>query len=422
MKHRYKPYSIQLLCFLCIALVFCGCIGGKKLSEQNTKKSLSVYFDMQNNEEVWTSLVVNSFKKKFTDIDIVYYDPSRGEAALNNDDINFVFTADMLSGNGPDVIITNGWSLSVKTLLSGAFFDLDQFIDNDVSINIDDYNSTIMNSGVINNQRIFMPIQYYQCNLLTTDYKLNHTLISPASLQTADGLLNSFGKALDNGYVPAYESMFKVIASYSFLYDIFDYNNRSINIEENFLRTIIDTWKEIHIMAKDTPPAYNCEYAYENDILFFADINMSFQAGYYLLCDSDCVVIPPMNRENGSTALIYVYSLINANSRNPELSWEFIKCSLEYDFQKRVESHKRIPVMTNCVKKYFDYWCGFYGVPDAVIDFDNAADRISAALTVGQMDDIITYLDMFLPYINNEKSFEECYAFASNYFSIYLSE
>lgn len=75
---------------------------------------------------------------------------------------------EVMSGGGPD-LFSNYMDLPFEKLIeNGAFRDLNGLIENDTSedkINLDDYNQTIMDAGVYEGKRYFIPV-FYQVDII----------------------------------------------------------------------------------------------------------------------------------------------------------------------------------------------------------------------------------------------------------------
>ena len=78
--------------------------------------------------------------------------------------------AELSSGGGPDIIAIPADLLPnlSKYVKKGSFYDLNELIRNDKEFKPGDYNEQIMNSGVVNDGRYFMPISYTLDTLFTT--------------------------------------------------------------------------------------------------------------------------------------------------------------------------------------------------------------------------------------------------------------
>ncbi|HOM02960.1 MAG TPA: extracellular solute-binding protein [Acetivibrio sp.] len=86
----------------------------------------------------------------------------------NADEFKNRLLTELMAGEGPDVIVlspsTKKGSITIETMRklveSGALCDLEPYISKDEEMNLSEYNETVLNSGVINGKRYFIPIAY----------------------------------------------------------------------------------------------------------------------------------------------------------------------------------------------------------------------------------------------------------------------
>lgn len=86
-------------------------------------------------------------------------------------DYRTLLQAELTAGKGPDLIIfdENTFPDSNKALLSGNFYDLDAFLLNDDSFDASVCQETIFNAGYCNGQRLFVPLDYVNYALVSTE-------------------------------------------------------------------------------------------------------------------------------------------------------------------------------------------------------------------------------------------------------------
>lgn len=72
------------------------------------------------------------------------------------------FITSLSVGEGPDIIIVHPavFPAISKVAASGIFYDLNELISKDKEFNLSDYNSKVMDYGLIDGKRYFIPIQY----------------------------------------------------------------------------------------------------------------------------------------------------------------------------------------------------------------------------------------------------------------------
>lgn len=93
----------------------------------------------------------------------------------NNAELSSKLNTEIMADDGPDLIYFDSGFGSIsnieKMMSLDMFADYNELLSNDNSdskINLDNYDKTVMNSGVYNGKRYFMPISYMPDVLITT--------------------------------------------------------------------------------------------------------------------------------------------------------------------------------------------------------------------------------------------------------------
>jgi ABC-type glycerol-3-phosphate transport system substrate-binding protein len=95
------------------------------------------------------------------------------------DELSRVLTTEIMAGAGPDIVCfkpEREFSSVNKIIASGAFADLNKLIAEDSEFDIDDYNK-IINVGVYNGKRYFIPYDYNMPAFFTTEKTLKNNQI-----------------------------------------------------------------------------------------------------------------------------------------------------------------------------------------------------------------------------------------------------
>ena len=105
------------------------------------------------------------------------------------------FSTELMAGKGPD-LISLSMPLSFEKLIeSGAFADVNEInaqADSNDKIDFNNYNSLIMNSGVINGSRFIIPLFYSPDVVVTTKEILQEYDIPSNFIFTYDSLKTEF--------------------------------------------------------------------------------------------------------------------------------------------------------------------------------------------------------------------------------------
>ena len=98
---------------------------------------------------------VKDFKERyFTTVEeTVIKDPAEFSIRMNTE---------LMAGQGPDVIIADPsiFNSFHKTMSSGVFYDINSFMENDNNFIPSEYNKTVLDSGIVEGKRLYIPLVY----------------------------------------------------------------------------------------------------------------------------------------------------------------------------------------------------------------------------------------------------------------------
>jgi multiple sugar transport system substrate-binding protein len=126
-----------------------------KESSTNTKSGLKIsYLDFKLNVKTASEM----FKKKYEDVSL----EEDTFSSDKYDEFRKKLATQVMTGEGPDIIIFDEKTFGSlnKTLSSGVFADMNELIKNDKEFKMSDYNEKIMNYGVVDGKRLFIPLSY----------------------------------------------------------------------------------------------------------------------------------------------------------------------------------------------------------------------------------------------------------------------
>jgi len=166
MKFNHKPLLIFIIL---ISFIFNSSCNETKLVKKSEvgKKELTIYY---------------CFEKKVSDFNHDYalgsYDGIKINPVYFDQDLEKLqnqLNVELMVGEGPDVICTEDYSFDIiksvyKLATSNILIDLNPYIKVDKTYKPSDYNNVIMNSGIYNGKRFFLP-RLYNIPLLTSTKK-----------------------------------------------------------------------------------------------------------------------------------------------------------------------------------------------------------------------------------------------------------
>lgn len=335
---KNKIAIILTLQFIITVFVFSGC-GESTASSNSSKLTYCAY-----NEDVICDIIerYNKYCKKHYDesyqIEIVEYD--------SLEEMYTIMATEIMSGDGPDIISLDQPLPFEKLIENHAFADVDELI-NTYGSNIDfnDYNTKVMESGIVNRKRYFVPFFYCPNIFISTQEKLKEY-----DLNFSDFSYKELSKQLSQEKVSC--SLFgNESDNYSLLYSFIDsyvnFDNKTTNFDTNSFLENIDYIKKLINNDNTNENVYYDLYNSENNgcilstprLLFGGTIG-GIKTAYYniFLQNKTPAILPNFSYENKITAYVECGIAINQNSDKKDKALRFI----EYCLSENVQ----------------EYWCG----------------------------------------------------------------
>ena len=142
---------LAILCSMLLSFTSCD--------EYKIKSNEKLKYYTSNAEDDFSSLI-----KQYNKICLEKYDESYQIEIIefeNNDDMCTKMSTEIMAGEGPDIISLNQNLPFEKLIENEAFLDINSLINNDETkdkIELDEYNSFIMNVGVYDGKRYIVPL------------------------------------------------------------------------------------------------------------------------------------------------------------------------------------------------------------------------------------------------------------------------
>lgn len=335
---KNKIVIILTLQFIITVFAFSGC-GESTASSNSSKLTYCAY-----NEDVICDIIerYNKYCTKHHDesyqIEIVEYD--------SLEEMYTIMATEIMSGDGPDIISLDQPLPFEKLIENHAFADVDELI-NTYGSNIDfnDYNTKVMESGIVNRKRYFVPFFYCPNIFISTQEKLKEY-----DLNFSDFSYKELSRQLSQEKVSC--SLFgNESDNYSLLYSFIDsyvnFDNKTTNFDTNSFLENIDYIKKLINNDNTNENVYYDLYNSENNgcilstprLLFGGTIG-GIKTAYYniFLQNKTPAILPNFSYENKITAYVECGIAINQNSDKKDKALRFIEYCLSEDVQ--------------------EYWCG----------------------------------------------------------------
>ena len=367
---KNKIAIILTLQFIITVFAFSGC-GESTASSNSSKLTYCAY-----NEDAICDIIerYNKYCKKHYDesyqIEIVEYD--------SLEEMYTIMATEFMSGDGPDIISLDQPLPFEKLIENHAFADVDELI-NTYGSNIDfnDYNTKVMESGIVNRKRYFVPFFYCPNIFISTqeklkEYDLNFSEFSykelSRQLSQEKVSCSLFGNESDN-----YSLLYSFIDSYV------NFDNKTTNFDTNSFLENIDYIKKLINNDNTNENVYYDLYNSENNgcilstprLLFGGTIG-GIKTAYYniFLQNKTPAILPNFSYENKITAYVECGIAINQNSDKKDKALRFIEYCLSEDVQ--------------------EYWCGsrsdkgFSGTNEISLPVNNKAFDYAVEVETGE--------------------------------------
>ena len=402
MKKIISAFLILQLVF--VSFTFSGC---HKNTTLNDSRCLKYYTycedsicDLINKYNKYCTVNYNDTYK----IEIIKFD--------SEEEMKLKMSTEIMAGEGPDIFSLSQKLPFEKLTDSKTIADVNELISEfSYDIGIDNCDSKIMDAGVIDGKRYFIPLFYSPDVFITTEETLNkyNLTSSEFSFKALSEELSKnkkeyslFGSADDN-----------IAFFYSFLDQYIDFNSGNTEFNSDKFSEDLDS---IYSLIKNDTTDENVNYfLYENinngaSILYkempaFSGIVRTYSCLKYL--GSTPVFVNNYNMDDDSiSASTDVGIAVNDNCKNKEKLLPFIKYCLSCDVQKNMsEECMYLPVNSDAMEKCIDSI-------DEVIDFEDiiVSDKEKAIVETAESAAIRDY-----KYIIN--NITKCNLYSFNYLS-----
>lgn len=367
---KNKIAIILTLQFIITVFAFSGC-GESTASSNSSKLTYCAY-----NEDAICDII-----KRYNKYCTKHYDESYQIEIVEYDSLEEMYTimaTEIMSGDGPDIISLDQPLPFEKLIENHAFADVDELI-NTYGSNIDfnDYNTKVMESGIVNRKRYFVPFFYCPNIFISTQEKLKEY-----DLNFSDFSYKELSKQLLQEKVSC--SLFgNESDNYSFLYSFIDsyvnFDNKTANFDTNSFLENIDYIKKLINNDNTNENVYYDLYNSENNgcilstpKLLFGGTMGGVKTAYYniFLQNKTPAILPNFSYENKITAYVECGIAINQNSDKKDKALRFIEYCLSEDVQ--------------------EYWCGsrsdkgFSGTNEISLPVNNKAFDYAVEVETGE--------------------------------------
>ena len=378
---------------------------------------------------------VELFKSLYPEVNVEWY-------KLGEDEMETRIRAEIPAGKGPDLLFDSSITLPdiYKTMSAKLFEDLNPYAACDEEFCLDDYIAGIINEGVFQGKRYLFPVAHLPTLLTTSKELLTETGITLDDLASFDEFVDACTRFY-NAYPES--NIFIDTGPYDLdnlnfqnLYGMcgfraIDYENSAVILDEAKFRKIVDLCKLYSGNDPNKEKDLDGEYALSGAILkreclfstFAGTPHLMKQEQTYLkLGGETAVFLMSPAIDGGKTTMISRFAAIPALSSNKLNAWRMLKILLSDEIQSNPDALKAVyPVRIESVSQFlmYSYYDGYSslkasGLEDLLLDYDHAYCK-SRVLTRYVRDEM-------MPYIQGQKSFEDCYKKLMNTLELYKDE
>ena len=387
---------------------------------------------------------INIFGEMYPDVEIEVRDFGMDDS----NDYEMFLRTELPAGKGPDLLVMgNEFPDIYKTMDTGIFCDLNDFIGSDPDFGLDDCNKVVMDSGVYKGKRYLVPLAYETNILLTSEEALAAAGMSAENLKTFDGYAGEVKR-----YLEQYASTKALYAhganlGYLMLFPwsglrIIDYENKKVNVDGADFKKVMEAYKDI--FAQDTtgpnPTFYVAEALKNGDILFYKTQQPFPFVTYYgeVRVESSPLYFPFPAVNGKTTAEAKYLASIPVSAPNKANAYAFLKILLSEkiqfgDVNSLLNGRYYMPVlntvfdaMASSVSEYLEGWT-YNGVLTAV-SAETIRDYLDMYANVEDCQlyvyDVITELfnTYMMPYFKGDDTYDNCLNRARNWLELYISE
>ena len=391
MKKRIRPAILLTLVLIFLFPQSTGC--APKEIEQTNDSLRVAYFGT----DLTVSYPLYEFKQQHPDVEVTTDFQAYSDNDMEEDDFFTRISAEIMSGSGPDIIIAKFDGMNAnKMMRSGAFADLNEFLEADPEFERSKYNGKILEAGQVEGKQYIMPLTYTIPLVLTTQELLDKTGFDISTADNYNAFLEECLK-YKQANIPGAPELSLDSYMRPYIADAVDYDTgeAKINTPEN-RETIRLNYEAVASLSDAEGYGRGGFYAqkiFENKAVFTqatqpADMYMiSYRA---LKGIATPVMAAVRDAEGRLMAEIHEYAMINANSPNQENAYAFLKLLMS-DENYLASLKTTISISNDAMRSSLE---GMVGKEEKLADLlQGYADetKVAAGLTQEEVD---AYMDI----------------------------
>ena len=355
MKKRIKPVILLTLVLIFLFPQSTGC--APKEVEQTNDSLRVAYFGTN----IMVSYPLYEFKQQHPDVEVTTDFQAYSDNDMEEDDFFTRISAEIMSGSGPDIIISEFGRMNAnKMMRSGAFADLNEFLEADPEFDLSKYNANVLKGGQVDGKQYIMPLTYRLPLVLTTQELLDKTGFDISTADNYNAFLEECLK-YKQANIPGAPELSLDYYMTPYLADAVDYDTgeAKINTPEN-RETIRLNYEAVASLSDAEGYGSGGFYAqkiFENEAMLPQATQPAslYMISYRALKGTATPVMAAVRDAEGRLmAEIDEYAMINANSPNKENAYAFLKLLMSDENYLSRSQQATISISNDAIQTYLE--------------------------------------------------------------------
>jgi multiple sugar transport system substrate-binding protein len=382
-KTTNKIYLILILLAILVNLI--GCSNEKdSVSSSDGKKILQMYVY---SHDIITLNAIGEFNKSSK----ITINPNLINDNNKNDiDNNIKKTStSILAGEGPDIIIdyASVYPSLWKIVQNDVFCDLNEYIRKNKDFNLSEYNSKVIDCGVINDKRYFIPVTFSVPLIWSSDSLLHKNNIK---INENKWSWEEYGK-LCNKYIDINSNKEKYFIGNSFSFqsimescwqNYVNYSKKESYFDTDEFVRLLKVYKSTYLsILPDTKlkaPELFFEFLKNNSLLLVnCDISVYYMwinntaVNKILESDMSCFPYPTESLTQQPSAHVKKFIAINKSCKYKDEAFEFIKLIISEKYQNSGKDIFGLPVNIKAYRDIINECAGENGSDKSIANFSS---------------------------------------------------
>ncbi len=355
--------SIILFLIIIILVAITSCSNKEPVNEASNTKApkAEIKIDVMRHEG-YLLAAIGDFNKTHENIWINYGDT----ISYIDEEYKNKYITSLAVGEGPDIIRIEPRqgliSAVYKSANSGIFYDLNKLIDKDENFKLSDYSQKVMDSGIIDGKRVFMPLGYnYRVFFAKEEAFKQNGFITEGSKWTlgnlADEAYRYRQQNKDSGKYFMVSQNFSLsdvvkISGLSFI----DQEKKKAKLNSQEFIDLLNIYKKLSPAIITTGGIYmrvsSNEYSismscpeFDNGTALVMDNKLSAEMWFRDTVNENASLFPQYTNDKSLLVEPVIAYAINSNSTHKEEAYEFLKQLLSEEYQTISGTNRNFPYL-----------------------------------------------------------------------------